>query len=574
MKTRTFVLALGTAALAAGTASAADITISGDITTSQTWTKNNVYKLSGQVFVMPGATLTIEAGTVIASEAGGSLAVGRDGRIVADGSASEPIIFTSAADRATWTVANPQGSWRAAANEWGNLTIMGNGYIGKYGNGAPAGNTATPNAANFANMEGLVAADANDTRVRYGGGNDQDDSGTLRYASFRYGGKVVGLGTELNGISLGGVGQGTEIDHVEVMNNVDDGIEIWGGKVDLKYFSIWNIGDDSFDLDHGWRGRAQFGLIVQGYSLNAASGSGVCDSMIEIDGAAKSDAQPVTTVNLYNMTLIGQPLSGKRALKYRDNARMQINNSIIMNAGEAVVRNDNTDGEATDGQTGYGFNGTHTFAATWTTDYNVYPTVNAGSGSTASNASFYSAQSAGKLNQITDTVFYGNSNAAAYTEANLRGVFAAANNNVQEPTALPIVSITRSSPQVLTGGTIAPVTALDPRAAGAAATSVTQAPNNGFFTPVTYRGAFSPTENWMCGWTAAHAYGYSVVPPNGCTVESNCPADLTGDGSVDGQDLGVLLGNWGGTGAGNLNGDSAVDGVDLGILLGNWGSCN
>ena len=575
MKTRTFVLALGTAALAAGTATAADVTISGDITTSQTWTKNNVYKLSGQVFVMPGATLTIEAGTVIASEAGGSLAVGRDGRIVADGSASEPIIFTSAADRATWTVANPQGSWRAAANEWGNLTIMGNGYIGKYGNGAPAGNTATPNSANFANMEGLVAADANDTRVRYGGGNDQDDSGTLRYASFRYGGKVVGLGTELNGISLGGVGQGTEIDHVEVMNNVDDGIEIWGGKVDLKYFSIWNIGDDSFDLDHGWRGRAQFGLIVSGYSIpGAASGSGFPDSMIEIDGAAKSDAQPVTTCSLFNFTLIGQPFAtGRHAIKFRDNARMQVRNSIIMDCPAQVIRNDGTDGEATDGQTGYGFNGTHTFAATWTTDYNVYPTVNAGSGSTASNASFYSAQSAGKLNQITDTVFYGNSNAAAYTEANARGVFAAANNNVQEPAALPIVSITRSSPLVLTGGTIAPVTALDPRAAGAAATSVTQAPNNGFFTPVTYRGAFSPTENWMCGWTAAHAYGYSVVPPNGCTVESNCPADLTGDGSVDGQDLGVLLGNWGGTGAGNLNGDASVDGQDLGILLGAWGSC-
>ena len=573
MKTRTFVLALGTAALAAGTATAADITVSGDLTTSQTWTKNNVYKLSGQVFVMPGATLTIEAGTVIASEVGGSLAVARDGRIVADGTAAEPIIFTSAADRATWTPSNPQGAWRASANEWGNLTIMGNGYIGKYGNGAPAGNVATPNAANFANMEGLVATGASDTRVRYGGGNDQDDSGTLRYASFRYGGKVVGLGTELNGLSLGGVGQGTEIAYVEIMNNVDDGIEIWGGKVDLKYFSIWNIGDDSFDLDHGWRGRAQFGLIVQGYSLNAASGSGVCDSIIEIDGAAKSDAQPVTTVNLYNMTLIGQPLSGKRALKFRDNARMQLNNSIIMNAGEAVVRNDNTDGEATDGQTGYGHNGTHTFADTWTTNYNVYPTVNAGIFGGAAAAGAYSAQVAGKLNQITDTVFFGNSNAAAYTEANARGVFAAGNNNVQEPTAQPIVAITRGAAQSLTGGVIAPVLSLDPRASGAAVTCVTQAPNNGFFTPVTYRGAFSPTENWLCGWSAAHFYGYSVVPPGGCATAPACPEDLTGDGSVDGQDLGVLLGNWGGSGTGNLNGDASVDGQDLGILLGNWGSC-
>jgi hypothetical protein len=574
MKTRTFVLALGTAAIAAGTATAADITISGDITTSQVWTKNNVYKLVGQVYVLPGATVTIEAGTVIASQAGGSLAIMRDARIVANGTAEEPIIFTSATDRATWTPSNPQGVWRAACKEWGNLTIMGNGYIGKYGNGAPNGNTATPNAANFANMEGLILSGGLDVRARYGGGNDQDDSGTLRYASFRYGGEVVSLGTELNGLSLGGVGQGTEIDHIEIMNNVDDGIEIWGGKVDLKYFSIWNIGDDSFDLDHGWRGRAQFGLIVQGYSVNAVSGSGVCDSMIEIDGAAKSDAQPVTTVNMYNMTLIGQPLSGKRAIKFRDNARMQLNNSIIMNAGEAVVRNDNTDAEPTDGQTGYGFNGTHTFADTWTTAYNVYPTVNAGTGAAASNASFYSAQSAGKLNQITDTVFYGNLHPSAYTEANARGVFAAANNNVNEPSTLPIVSITRGAAQILTGGTIAPVLSLDPRAAGDAVTSVTQAPANGFFTPVNYRGAFSPTENWMCGWSAAHAYGYSMVPPGGCTVASTCPADLNGDLGVDGQDLGTLLGNWGASGLGDLNNDSLINGLDLGILLGAWGSCD
>jgi hypothetical protein len=79
------------------------------------------------------------------------------------------------------------------------------------------------------------------------------------------------------------------------MNNVDDGIEIWGGTVNLKYFSIWNIGDDSFDVDQGWRGKAQFGLIVQGYSLDANQGSGVGDNVFETDGAEDSDAQPVTT---------------------------------------------------------------------------------------------------------------------------------------------------------------------------------------------------------------------------------------------------------------------------------------
>jgi hypothetical protein len=84
------------------------------------------------------------------------------------------------------------------------------------------------------------------------------------------------------------------------MNNVDDGIEIWGGTVNLKYFSIWNVGDDSLDIDQGWRGKAQFGLIVQGYSLNASQGSGVGDNLIEIDGAEQSDWQPVTTASIYN----------------------------------------------------------------------------------------------------------------------------------------------------------------------------------------------------------------------------------------------------------------------------------
>ena len=549
------------------TADAAEVLVAGDITTSTTWTAGNRYNLQGQVFVMPGATLLIEPGTIIASDVGGALAITRGALIVCDGTPENPVIFTSKADYLTWSSQNPRGQWRAAANEWGNLTIMGRGYIGKYGNGAPDTNTAAPNAGNYANMEGLVASGVGDTRTRYGGGDDQDDSGSLRYTSFRYGGRVIGLGTELNGLSLGGVGQGTEIDHIEIMNNVDDGIEIWGGKVDLKHFSIWNIGDDSLDIDHGWRGRAQFGLIVQGYSLNAPSGSGVCDSMIEIDGAAKSDAQPVTTTSLANLTLIGQPLSGKRAIKYRDGARMQLHNSIVMNAGEAVVRNDNTDGEATDGQTGYGFNGTLTFAQTWTTDWNVYSTVNP----FANPAQAYTAQNSGKLNQIRDTVFFSNIHPSAYTEANAQGVFAAGNSNVQS-TVLPIASITRGPNQTLSGTVIQPVTSLDPRAAADALIAVSPPPSNGFFTPVTYRGAFGPNENWLCGWTAASQYGFSVAPPGGCAAP--CPADLNDSGAVDGTDLSQILAAWGASGVpADLNGDGIVSGLDLAVVLAGWGNC-
>ena len=276
------MLSFGIAAAAVGQSV---VPVSSDISTSTTWTANNVYKLENQIYVLPGATLTIQAGTVIASTTnlGGSLAVCKGAQIFAQGTEKNPIVFTSQADVATWTAGNPKtGTWRAAANEWGNLTIMGSAYISE---NVITANTASPNAANVAPMEGLVAGFPGDTKVLYGGGNDDDDSGSLSYVSFRYGGKVIGLNNELNGLSLGGIGRATEINHVEIMNNVDDGIEIWGGTVNLKHFSIWNVGDDSLDIDQGYRGKIQHGLIVQGYSVGAAQGSGVGDNAIEIDGA-------------------------------------------------------------------------------------------------------------------------------------------------------------------------------------------------------------------------------------------------------------------------------------------------
>lgn len=576
MKNRTLTQALAAAACASVAASgalAAEVLVSGNVSTSQTWTKNNTYNLQGQVYVTNGATLTIEAGTVIASDVGGSLAVTRDSKLICIGSSAEPVIFTSKTDYLTWTPANPQGVWRAAANEWGNLTIMGRGYIGKYGGNAPAGNTAAPNANNYFDMEGLVAGGVGDTRTRYGGGDDNDDSGTLRFVSLRYGGKVVGLGNELNGLSLGAVGRGTEIDHIEIMNNVDDGIELWGGAVDLKYFTIWNIGDDSFDVDQGWRGRAQFGLIVAGYSLVANSGSGFCDALVELDGAERSDAQPVTTACFYNVTMIGQPNSiGKHATKWRDNARAQFRNCIIMDTAGEVVKNDNTDGEANNGATGYGHNGTLSWANTWATNYNVTSTVNPFPNA-AAIAAAYQAQPNGKLIQFTDTVFWNNIAANAYTEANARGVFDAANNNVGAgPAQRPIQSITRG-PNVINGQAqvVNNVISLDPRPRLAALTSVASAPNNGFFTPAAYRGGFAAEENWLCNWTAADAYGFSVPPPAGCAT---CPSDFNGDGTVGGSDLGVLLSNWGTSGAGDLDGDGTVSGADLGQLLSSWGSCS
>jgi len=565
--------AVGVSLLAVGAANAADVNVSGEITTSTTWTKNNVYKLQGQVYVRAGATLTIEPGTLIASRVadGGSLAICQGARIVAEGTQAEPIIFTTEADVATWTAGNPKtGSWRVSANEWGNITIMGRAYISENAVGT---NTAAPNANNIAIMEGLTGATVSDVRVIYGGGNDDDNSGSLKFVSLRYGGKVIGFNNELNGLSLGGIGRGTVIENVEIMNNVDDGIEIWGGTVNLKNFSIWNIGDDSFDIDQGWRGKGQFGLIVQGYSLPAGQGSGVGDNALEFDGAENSDFQPVTTAVLYNLTVIGDrgTLGSNgcdHGIAYRDGARLQVRQSIFMDLGERLVQNDNVDG---DGGAGYGHNGTLAWANTWTTAFNVFSTVNA----PANPAAFYTAQVDGNLNEIKDSVFFNNTFGTAYTEADARGVRNAANNNVTATSkAMPIVSITRG-PTVNPSGSlrISPVTNLDPRAANNAVKSVGTAPNDGFFTPVTYRGAFSPTTNWLCDWTAADAFGMTNPTAGQCpTTALPCPADFNDDNVVDSADLGTLLSGWG-TASGDISGNGTTDSEDLGILLSAWGNC-
>jgi hypothetical protein len=492
---------------AAGIAGAANVDVTDDITTSTTWTSDNVYNLTKQIYVRSGATLTVEAGTLVQSTtgAGGSLAVSRGAKIYVNGTKENPVIMTSTSDDLV--------SWHEGANEWGNLTIMGKGLISaSHYNGEPVGsNTKEPTGLNVKQMEGLVADGVND--VIYGGADDNDDSGSIHYLSLRYGGKVIGLANELNGLSLGAIGRETDIDHVEIMNNVDDGIEIWGGTVNLKYLNIWNVGDDSLDVDEGWRGKAQFGLIVQGYSTDAGQGSGVGDNCFETDGAEDSDAQPVTTAAIYNFTVVGQPLQGDHGTTWRDNARVQYRNCIWMDLGEQLVKNDGDDG---DGANGYGYNGTLSWADTWTTPYTTYSTVNAGTwtnGAFNDPAVMYTAQSEGMLAEIKDSVFYNNLNAAAYTEAEALGVLDAANNNVMA-SVMPIQGLSRGDIVVKGGKAMEPVTNINPLAANDAVTSVATAPNDGFFTQAPFRGGFSANNNWLEGWTAVDAYGMTDTSMN------------------------------------------------------------
>ncbi|MEM6676039.1 MAG: hypothetical protein AAF726_24530 [Planctomycetota bacterium] len=480
-----------------------EIDITANITTSTTWTADNVYNLTQQIYVLPGATLTIEAGTLVASDTnvGGSLAVSRGAQIFILGENGAPVIMTSKADVATWSgnCDARTGVWREAANEWGNLTVMGDAYISE---NAIAANTPFPSAGNFANMEGLVPPPGQ-TWAQYGGGNDNDDSGVINYLSLRYGGRVVGLNNELNGLSLGGIGRGTDIDFVEVMNNVDDGVEVWGGTVDLKHLSIWNIGDDSLDIDQGWRGLCQFLLIVQGYSLDASQGSGVGDNACETDGAEDSFYQPRTRAQVVNATVIGQPLDGDGLTAWRDNAGLQYTHSIFMDGGEQVIRFDNDDG---DGAQGYGAMGTEPWEQHWTTGANTFPIVNA----PGNPAAFYQSQAPGKnVIDFEDNVFFNNNASSAYTEAIARGVFNPSNNNVVTMNS-PIASIVRA-PEVQRGGRrMVRVISLDPEATNDAADAAVPVQPIGSLDSVDYRGAFSPdTEgSWLCGWSASSAFGF------------------------------------------------------------------
>jgi hypothetical protein len=501
------------------TFASAQIVVSSNITTSTTWTANNVYSLSGDIYVEPGATLTIQAGTVIASLNNSTLAVCRGAQIIANGTASSPIIFTSDNDRATWTGGNPEtGSYRQLANnEWGNVTIMGAGYISENQVGT---NTPAPSASNYADMEGLTPAQT--TLNDYGGGNDNDDSGSFTYVSLRYGGRAQAAGVELNGLSLGGIGRNTDVHHVEILNNLDDGIEIWGGTVNLKYLSIWNIGDDSLDIDQGWRGKAQFGLIVQGFSGALSQGSGFGDNAIEIDGAELCDWQPVTTASLYNMTVVGMPPfdaagnpdptyagAGDQLTAWRDNANVQVRNSVFMDSGDNVVNYEVSDFE--NGNTGYGCNGTLSWASRWTTAFTVTSTVNP----FASPATAYTAQTSGNLIDFRDNVFFNNIRANAYTEANARAVFTGgsgtSNANNSQVANSPIVSITRGAVVTPNGSNRArPVTFLDPTPQNDALTAVGFAPADGFYTPSRFRGAFPRGNNWLIGWTATARYGLTT----------------------------------------------------------------
>lgn len=277
-----------------------------------TWTNDKEYLLEGLVFVNDGQTLTIESGTVIRARTGqgsaaSALIVARGARIIAQGTPNEPIIFSCEGDDLKGSV--PIES----KGLWGGVIILG---------------AAGLNDQYMENhIEGIPLSEPRGT---YGGLIDVDDSGILQYISIRHSGTRLGEGNEINGLTLGGVGSGTIIEHIEVISNADDGFEFFGGTVNCKYLLAAFCSDDAFDYDEGFRGNGQFWAAIQD-PLDA-------DLLLEANGGIQPEnGRPLSAPRLFNLTLVGSGADGTgTCIRFSRNAAGWISNSVILNQANGM----------------------------------------------------------------------------------------------------------------------------------------------------------------------------------------------------------------------------------------------
>ena len=439
------------------------INVTENITTDATWSSNNVYMLDGLVFVDSLATLTIEPGTVIkgklqsnitTGDGASALIVRRGAKLLASGTPESPIIFTSELD----DVADTEDLTLEDRGLWGGVIILGRAV------------TNQPTTSN--QIEGIPNEPA--TYARFGGNDDADNSGVLRYISIRHGGfSISGVpGDEINGLTMGAVGSGTTIEYIEVFANLDDGYEWFGGTVNTKYLVAAFCGDDAFDYDQGWRGKNQFWFTIQGTDEAGRGG--------EHDGGDDNETgTPYAIPMIANATYIG---SGKnavgvggdgndRVIYFRDNAGGKYYNSIFTEyvAGSSGITIEDIEGEDSRSRLENG-----DLALENNYWWNVGASNSIGSVATQD---FVQTYLTANNNFIVDPL--------------LRGI-SREQNNLLDPR--PEVS--------------------SPASSGAASV------NDVFFVNTAYHGAFDPnTKLWIEDWTALHSNGFT--PLTTVNVEDN-----------------------------------------------------
>lgn len=289
-------------------------------------------KVAGVVYSLPGrvdvgsdqgaastntmVTLTIDPGVTVFGATGVSfLVVNRGNRIDAVGTATQPIVFTGRG--------NVVGSADDQTSQlWGGVVLLGR---------APVTDCLAPAAT-----PGTVACERDTegtSNALYGGAQPADNSGRMSFVQIRYSGFVLSADRELQGLTPSGTGSGTQIDHVQIHNSSDDGIEVFGGRANMRHLVITGAEDDALDTDVGYKGNVQFLIAVQ------RAGGAVGDSMLEIDSNGNEDAVPRQNVALSNFTFVQRAVpANTAAVLMRGGADYRLMNGVISAPNTACIR--------------------------------------------------------------------------------------------------------------------------------------------------------------------------------------------------------------------------------------------
>jgi hypothetical protein len=441
--------------------------VDADLVAGQTynWTKNNVYVLDGVVFLEDGGTLNIEAGTVVKftprADVGNpsALVICRGAKIFATGTAAEPIIFTAEDD----DVADAEDLGPTDNALWGGIVLLGKAYTIKNGN-------------TEVNVEGIPTTEPRGIYGMPAGSNvNGDNSGVLRYVSIRHGGRQIASGSELNGLTLGAVGSATTVEYIDIYANSDDGIEFFGGTVNVKYAAVAFTEDDSFDWDESWTGKGQFWFSIQR--------DDIADAGWECDGSTPDDLTPASDPIVFNGTHIGSGPAAAAANPigwlFRAGTRGYIANSIVTEMkGKGIEVQDKASNSS-----------------------DAYAQLLAGELIIKNNL-FYNIGSTTVIDGSANGIIRITSMADDATASALITHLTTNNNQIANPS---IYGISRIQDGLL-----------DPRPSGtgAAYTSTLDAYPSGdaFFTPVNYKGAFSTasTDFWLSGWSSLAKNGHLV----------------------------------------------------------------
>lgn len=300
------------------------VTVAGNIDANANWTADNRYVLSDFVAVTNGATLSIEPGTIIyGGDTRATLFITRGTKIMAAGTNMAPIVFTS-----------PHKVGERAQRDWGGLLIFGYAPVNEAGGEAV--------------MEGLP----NDPRYTFGGNDPHDSSGRLSYVRLEFGGFEIAVDQEINAFTPGGVGDETQVDHIQVLFNKDDAVEPFGGTLNMKYLLFMGYADDGLDGDLGWQGKVQYVVNIKS-NLNDEGDGNVA---FEWDDHPQNyDFEPRTRPQVYNLTAVGTGSKdvGAYGGVLRRGAAADLHNWIIMGTKKAplTIRDDSTFAQVDNGQT-------------------------------------------------------------------------------------------------------------------------------------------------------------------------------------------------------------------------------